>query len=221
MLNKTVLVIGAHGGLGTKLISLFLDSGYTVITPKHTELDITNAESLNEYFSNTINTYNSQVSLVLNLAVKNIDGFLHKQSAKNIKEQLDVNVIGLTNLLAESLKYFRNNNISGRFITISSILSITPIIGTAIYGASKAYADHLIKTTAKENAAKHITVNSIQLGYFDGGLTDLLPADIKENLINKIPVRRLGNITELYNLIQTVQSTEYINGSTLLISGGL
>jgi 3-oxoacyl-[acyl-carrier protein] reductase len=108
----------------------------------------------------------------------------------------------------------------GRIIYISSVLSKNPIRGTGLYSASKSFCDNLIKTYSLENSKYGITSNSIQLGYFEGGLTDKVPIDILQNVKNSISLKRLGKVEEMSNLIKTIIETEYINGTNISITGG-
>jgi NAD(P)-dependent dehydrogenase (short-subunit alcohol dehydrogenase family) len=71
-----------------------------------------------------------------------------------------------------------------------------------------------------ENSKYGITSNSIQLGYFEGGLTDKVPNDILQNVKNNISLKRLGKVKEISSLIKTIISTEYINGTNISITGG-
>jgi acetoacetyl-CoA reductase len=210
---KRILLIGGTGGLGTQIYDL-LNFEYECIKIGSKECDVTNDESV----SNIINKYKADV--IVYLSVKNIDSLIHKHSHDTITQQLNVNLIGFLNVLRHSTNIFREKNF-GRVIYISSILSQRPIRGTGIYSASKAFCDNLIKTYSLENSKYGITSNSIQLGYFDGGLTNKVPNDILDNVLKKIPLKRLGNTSEIVNLIRTIINTEYINGTNISITGGL
>jgi 3-oxoacyl-[acyl-carrier protein] reductase len=108
----------------------------------------------------------------------------------------------------------------GRVIYISSVLSKKPIRGTGIYSASKAFCDSIIKTYSLENSKYGVTSNSIQLGYFEGGLTEKVPTDILQNVKNSISLKRLGRVEEMSKLVKTIIETEYINGTMVSITGG-
>jgi 3-oxoacyl-[acyl-carrier protein] reductase len=94
-------------------------------------------------------------------------------------------------------------------------------MGTSIYSASKAFNDNLVKTIALENAKYHITSNSIQLGYFDGGLTNKVPESIMKQVMEQIPLKRLGAVEELLRAVKFLIETEYVTGSNLTMAGGL
>jgi NAD(P)-dependent dehydrogenase (short-subunit alcohol dehydrogenase family) len=52
-----------------------------------------------------------------------------------------------------------------------------------------------------ENISKNITCNSLQLGYFDGGMTNKLPIKFAETIKESIGLKRFGDIVELYKTI--------------------
>ena len=59
----------------------------------------------------------------------------------------------------------------------------------------------------------------IQLGYFNAGLTHKIPASIQDKLKGDIPSGRWGELNELENVVRCLIQTEYINGTTLKVTG--
>ena len=209
---KKILLFGGTGGLGTEL-HLELANEYECISVGSKTCDVTNEQSV----INILNEINPDI--IVYLSVKNIDGLIHKQTHENVVKQLDVNLVGFLNVLRNCTLPMREMGF-GRIIYISSVLSKNPIRGTGIYSASKSFCENLIKTYSLENSKYGITSNSIQLGYFDGGLTNKVPEEILKNVKNNIPLKRLGNIKEMSDLIKTIIKTEYINGTNISITGG-
>ena len=72
-----------------------------------------------------------------------------------------------------------------------------------------------------ENCSKNITCNTIQLGYFDGGLAHKIPEEIRNKIVKSIPCKRLGSIEELNLSIRFLLGVSYMNGEVLNINGGL
>lgn len=209
---KKVLLIGGTGGLGSK-IAKNLEGEFECISVGSKLCDVTDETKVTEYL-NTID-----YDVIIYLSVKNIDGLLHKQSNEEVKQQLDVNLFGFLNVLRTTTPKLREKGY-GRIIYISSVLSKKPIKGTGIYAASKSFCENIIKTHSLENSKYGITSNTIQLGYFDAGLIDNVPETILNNVISTIPQKRLGKCVEISDLIKTIISTEYINGTTISITGG-
>ena len=209
---KKILLIGGTGGLGNQLIK-HLSLSYTCLSVGSKMLDVTNEEQVKEFLNDV------DYDIIIYLSVKNIDGLIHKQTKETSESQLNVNLFGLLNVLRHCTSKLREKSY-GRVIYISSVLSKKPIRGTGIYSACKAFCDNLIKTYSLENSKYGITSNSIQLGYFEGGLTDKVPVDILQNVKNSISLKRLGKVEEMSTLIKTIIETEYINGTNISITGG-
>jgi NAD(P)-dependent dehydrogenase (short-subunit alcohol dehydrogenase family) len=209
-----MLVFGGTGGLGKKLSPLLAGKyevhclGRESVNTYQTELD-----KLDEFFNR------QQPDIVVNMGIVNIDATLHKLPATRT-DLLDCNIFSATNILSCALRYFRSSKKPGTFIYVSSLLSKRPVFGAGLYSATKAYNDSLIKTAALESAALGITCNSIQLGYFDGGLTYKLPEEFRQSLTKKIPVQRLGTVEDLARTIDYLHQTRYITGTAIELSGG-
>lgn len=213
---KTIVLFGSTGGLGSQLKS-FLDKDYNVIGIGSKDIDVTNYELVKQFFD--IN----DVDIVINLSGYNYDSFIHKYNDKNIdqiKKQVDINVIGTINIVSCCISKMRSKKF-GRIILASSVLAEHPVISTSIYAGCKGFVDSLTKTIAIENADKNINCNSLQLGYFDGGLTHKISNDFKEVIKTNIPSKRWGTIEELYNTVKYLIETPYITGQNINISGGI
>jgi acetoacetyl-CoA reductase len=208
---KKILLFGGTGGLGTKL-QQYLNKNYECISIGSKTCDVTDEMNVKTFLESL------DFDIIIYLSVKNNDGLIHKQSNQSVKEQIDVNLFGFLNVLRYSTEKMREKKF-GRVIYISSILSKNPIRGTGIYSASKSFCDNLIRTYSLENSKYGITSNSIQLGYFDGGLTEKVPEEVLSNVLKMIPLKRLGMVSEMSNLVSTIIETEYINGTNLSITG--
>ena len=215
---KKIVVFGGSGGLGKLLQDevgkRYEDKEYLYLSSK--DVNILKNDEIEDMFHE-----NPQIEQVINLVGLNIDSVIHKLDTKTIKKMVDVNIIGTLNILKESINHFRYNNIEGNIILTSSILSTNPIFGTGLYSASKAFIDNIIKTCSIENSKYKIRCNSIQLGYFDGGMTYTINEEMREKLKETIPLKRYGTGEELYNTIKFLNNNNYITGQTIRISGGL
>jgi NAD(P)-dependent dehydrogenase (short-subunit alcohol dehydrogenase family) len=213
---KKILLIGGSGGLGSQL-SNKLKNYYNVTSVGSKELDVRDYSQCENYFNK------NKFDIVLNFAGVNYDTLVHKINEGNIDDVnnlIDVNIKGSINVTSSCLKSMRENQY-GRIIHISSVLSEKNIIGTSIYSASKAFLDKFVKNISLENIKYHITANTIQLGYFDGGMSYRIPDDFIEMVKKDIGLNRFGSIDELSNTIQFLIENEYITGINLKIDGGL
>ena len=95
--------------------------------------------------------------------------------------------------------------------------------GQVNYSASKAGLSGFTKSLAKEIGSRNITVNSIAPGFIETDMTDFLEGESKEDIINSIPLKRLGKANEVAELAFFLTTNEgaYITGQTIHINGGL
>ncbi len=212
---KKVTILGGTGGLGSQLAPRLSD--YEVTALGSSQLNVTNYEEVSNYFKN------NPADIVINLSGYNKDSFLHKLTADNqdaINKQIDVNIKGTINVVSSCLPGMRENGY-GRIILMSSVLASKPVVSTGVYSGCKGFLDSLAKTTAVENASKNVTCNTLQLGYFDGGLTYKIPEGFRSQVLDTIPAKRWGTIEELENVVRFLINTPYVNGTNLKINGGL
>lgn len=213
---KKMIVFGGNGGLGLKLLPL-LRKKYEVISPTSKEVDITKIENLIQFFEKT------EADIVLNMSGKKNDEFLSNINAynyKNIEEMIDVNIKGNINILSSCLPNMIKKKY-GRIISISSVFSELNIPKNSIYCSSKAFVDRLISNANRENIKYGITCNTIQLGYWDGGMCERVEKKYQDLAKEKIGLKRWGSIEELYNTINFIIDNEYLCGTKIRIDGGL
>jgi len=176
---KTIALFGAGGGLGSQLLPL-LQNKYDVSGIRSSEVDVTNFQQVKSFFES------NQFDVVINLSGYNFDMFAHKiddNSLDELNKQIDINVKGTVNIVSNCLNQMRTQQF-GRIILVSSVLADHPVISTSIYAGCKGFVDSFTKTIALENANKNINCNSLQLGYFDGGLTYKIPESFRDGIKN-------------------------------------
>ena len=79
----------------------------------------------------------------------------------------------------------------------------------------------MVRVAAAENASKRVTINTLRMGYFAGGLTYKMPEEVQCAVREQIPAQTFGSVGDIYNLIKCIIDTEYINGANIDINGGL
>ena len=211
---KTIAVFGGSGGLGSQLSPL-LEGKYNITPISSKMIDITNLQKVKNFF------INNDIDIVINLSGYNYDSFIHKlDNEKEINKIINVNIKGNLNIISSALPKMREKKF-GRIILVSSVLVKNITMGTGLYTGTKAFIDSLTKSVSLENISKGITCNSLQLGYFDGGMCHRLPEKYVEPIKNSIGLKRWGSINELYNTIEYLVNTEYITGQNIEISGGI
>jgi NAD(P)-dependent dehydrogenase (short-subunit alcohol dehydrogenase family) len=111
----------------------------------------------------------------------------------------------------------------GRIVNISSVTGLAGNFGQANYAAAKAGLFGFTKTLALETARKGITVNAIAPGFVKTEMTDKIPAEVLERILDQIPMRRLGDPYEISRVVVFLAQEEsgYITGQIYGINGGL
>jgi NAD(P)-dependent dehydrogenase (short-subunit alcohol dehydrogenase family) len=109
----------------------------------------------------------------------------------------------------------------GRVIHISSIAGMKGVPGTIAYSTAKTGLLGMSKVLANEYARFGVTSNVLILGYFNTGLIDTLNEKSRQKILASIPSKRLGSPSNIVNAIDFLIKSEYVNGSTVNIDGGI
>ena len=111
----------------------------------------------------------------------------------------------------------------GRIINITSIFGQIGQAGQANYSSSKAGLIGLTMAVAREVASRSITVNAVSPGYIETAMTEVLPSELKENILKSIPLARPGSDMDVAHAVRFLASEEagYITGQVLNVNGGI
>ena len=213
---KMIAVFGGSGGLGQKLVPL-LKERYDVISLSSKVVNITRPDEVADFFEQ------NDVDIVLNMSGKKHDAFLsaiQEDEWQSIQDMLDVNINGGINILRYCLPQMIKKKY-GRVIFLSSIFAELNVPRNGLYCASKAFIERLIGTANRENIKYGITCNTLQLGYWDGGMCYQIEQKYQDMAKQKIGLKRWGSIQELYAAIQFLVDTEYACGINLKLGGGV
>lgn len=142
------------------------------------------------------------------------------------EEQFDqvLNINLKSNFLCskEAFAYMKDNG-WGRIVSLSSLAGLHGGINSAAhYSATKAGIIGLTKTLAKQVGKYNITVNCVAPGRIDTAMTRMLSKEQLDEVLARIPIRRLGTVEEVANVITFLASEggSYITGSCVEILGG-
>ena len=237
--GKKALVTGASGGIGAAIATKLHQNG-AMVTLSGTRVEplIKLKEELgdNSFVSrcdlsdgdqvgNLIETVSSQMNgldILINNAGLTMDNLLMRMSDEQWQKVINVNLSATFKLCKDSLRGMMKSR-WGRIINISSVVALTGNPGQSNYSASKAGIIALSKSLASEVASRGITVNCVAPGFIKTSMTEMLTEDQHNQILNKIPVNRMGNAEEIASGVAFLASLEasYITGTTLNINGGM
>jgi acetoacetyl-CoA reductase/3-oxoacyl-[acyl-carrier protein] reductase len=79
----------------------------------------------------------------------------------------------------------------------------------------------LTKSIAVENANRGITINNLNLGYFNIGMITEVPKDFQEITKQKIPTKEFGNPKNIFESIKFIIENDYLNGASIDVNGAI
>ena len=239
--EKIVLITGASRGIGASILTNLVKENYYVCgtaTSEESATSITkkiknfggqgcglkldfSSDNPDEFVKSLIKLHGSP-SIFINNAGITRDNLILRMSNDDWNDVIEVNLstaFRLTKALLKSMVKSR----WGRIVFLSSIVGLSGNAGQANYAAAKAGLGAFCRSLAKEVAKRGITVNSIAPGYIETDMTKSLKDDLKDIVLDSIPISRFGKPEDVANAVSFLISDDasYITGITLNVDGGL
>ena len=226
-----IILTGASGGIGQEIINHLckLDNVIGFYNTTHPDsykgskiiYEKVNIEDKSEVdcFVENWKSKLSNITLVHCAAAK-ADGLAVNYSLTDWDKVVGVNLRGNFILTQALLPRMMEDN-WGRVIHISSHGAIDGDVGTIAYSASKSGLIGMSRVLGKEYARFKITSNVLVLGAFETGLFLELSDEQKNNIQKKIPSKKLGDSSNIVNAIEFLIKSDFVNGSTISIDGGV
>ena len=163
-----------------------------------------------------------RIDILVNNAGITRDGLLLRMKEEDWQSVLQVNLTGTFYCVKAALPTMSRQR-NGRIVNIASIVGAIGNIGQANYAASKAAVIGLTKTVAREYASRNVTVNAVAPGFIDTAMTKDLTDETKEALLSQIPLKRLGQASDIADAVSFLSSEKagYITGHVLHVNGGM
>ena len=235
MKNGNVFISGASKGIGKTIAYNFAKNNYTVVGTSRQEfefdnklenlipikLDVTSRDDIKACFDD-LNDKGLLPNILINNAGITSDQLFLRMKDSDWDNVINTNLNGVFNLSKIFIKNMVKNR-NGRIINISSISGLMGNPGQVNYSSSKAALNGFTKSLAKELGSRNITVNSVAPGFIETDMTSFLDETAKKNVIETIPLKRLGRPEDVAELVLFLASEEasYITGQTISIDGGL
>ena len=184
-------------------------------------IDVSNALDVQNVFDSILKEY-KPVDIVVNNAGITRDGLLVRMKEVDWDLVLNINLKGSFLCSQQAAKQMMKQK-SGAIVNIASIVGVMGNFGQANYSASKAGLIGFTKTLAKEVAPRGIRANAIAPGFIDTEMTRVLEENVRDKLIEQIPLARLGQPRDVSNCVSFLVSEKasYITGQVININGGM
>jgi 3-oxoacyl-[acyl-carrier protein] reductase len=185
------------------------------------KMDVADAEQVKSGFRTALEKFGRLDILVNNAAITR-DGLAVRMKADDWDAVLRTNLTG-AHLCAQQAMSVMMRARYGRIINVTSVVAETGNPGQANYVSAKAGVIGLTRALALELSSRNITVNAVAPGFVVSPMTDALPQEVKDALVAKVPLGRMGKDDEVAAAIVFLASDEasYITGAVLDVNGGL
>lgn len=240
--GKIALVTGASRGIGQAIALKLAQNGAFVfgtatsekgaeainalfdkenIAGKGLVLDVTNAEQIDalmDYFSDN----DQNPSILINNAGITADNLLLRMDDEEWFKVIETNLNSIYRMSKACIKpMFRAR--WGRIISIGSVVGSSGNSGQVNYTAAKAGVVGFSKSLAQEIGSRGITVNVVAPGFIDTDMTTALPDMVKDEMLKRIPMRKLGQAEDIAETVAFLASdgAKYITGETIHVNGGM
>lgn len=240
--GKVIFITGAGQGIGKAIALRFSEEGVKVVIADinnftcHAvadeinasggeaiaiQLDVSDLESFTLAIKEGFEHFGSVDILVNNAGIVR-DKLILRMTEEDWDIVQKVNLKGCFNGIKAVIPLMMKKRF-GRIINIASVVALSGNPGQANYVASKAGIIGLTKSVAKELASRNITVNAVAPGYIGTDITAELSDKIKENLIQQIPLKKIGSPEDIAGAVLFLASEDasYITGQTISVNGGL
>lgn len=244
-MSKLAVITGGAKGLGAAMAERLLADGFRVeawdlkveTAVKHANfsiraLDVTDEAQVKAASQDYLQKFGIP-HVVINNAGITQDALLHKMTLTQFERAWKVSVQGtflvtqaLGSAMREEASALQKKNAQPAFrriIALSSIAGITGNVGQANYAAAKAAVVGFVKSVAKEWGRYNISAVAVAPGLMKTEMTQTIPPEVLQNFIERTPLKRMGEPSELAGLISYLAREEsaFLTGEVLSFSGGL
>ena len=239
--NRIAFITGASRGIGRACAISLAAAGHRVILAARNldklqdtaeairatggqadpvEIDMTSPDSIKAAFAKAKEI--GRIDILVNNAAITKDGLAMRMKAEDWNTVIQTNLTGAFLTIQHVLPGMMKER-WGRVVNISSVVAEAGNAGQSNYVASKAGLIGLTKAIAQEMASRGVTANAVAPGFIDTDMTAVLPPEVKEKILQSIPLKRFGTAEDVAAAVRFLCSEEasYITGHVLDVNGGM
>lgn len=241
--DKVAIVTGSSRGIGAGIAQMLAAQGAKVVVNHRNspggaeevvaaikdaggeavviQADVSQNSEAQRLVKDSIDTF-GQIDILVNNAGTTRDKLLMQMKDEDWQTVIDANLSSVYYCSKAVVRPMMKKK-TGRIINITSVVGLAGQAGQTNYAASKAGIIGFTKSLAKEVGSRNITVNAIAPGFIPTALTEVLPEQQMQAVIETTPVGRLGTIEDVgvATLFLASDEAAFITGQVLSVDGGL
>lgn len=242
--NKVAIVTGGTRGIGYAVVEKFLQNGATVVLfgsrqetvtkavaslkEKNENWEVsgawptlTDADAMTAEMSKIKDKY-GRIDILVNNAGISDSASIEKYTADHFSKIMDLNVNAVINGILPVVEIMKQQG-GGCILNTSSMVSICGQPSGVAYPTSKYAVNGLTWSLARELGSFHIRVNAVAPGITRTDMVAALPKEMIQPLINRIPLRRIGETEDVANAFLFLASdmASYVTGEILSVDGAM
>jgi 3-oxoacyl-[acyl-carrier protein] reductase len=239
--GKVGVITGGARGIGLSIAELFVREGAKVVLVDMNDADlekaathlrergaevlplkanVTKVGEVASFVDETVKKFGT-IDLLVNNAGITRDHLLLRMSEENFDAVVNVNLKGVF-LCGQAVAKVMFKKKYGKIVNISSIARHGNF-GQSNYSATKAGVVAMTKTWAQELSRYNINVNAVAPGFIATEMTAAIPAEVKEEMMKRIPLARAGEPKEIAEVVTFLCSdaAAYVQGEVIAVNGGM
>jgi 3-oxoacyl-[acyl-carrier protein] reductase len=240
--QRTAVVTGAGRGIGKAIALQLASAGVKVLVISQNPascgataeeirqaggqadayaVDVSNRPAVAEVCARILKEH-EKVDILVNNAGITRDNLLLRMSDEDWDQVISTNLSSVFYFLKGLVPTMARQR-WGRIINISSVSGVMGNAGQINYSAAKAGMLGLTKSVAREFASRKVTCNAVAPGFIETDMTAVLGAELAEQAMKNIPLKRFGKADEIAGLVCYLASEEsgYITGQVFSVDGGM
>ena len=241
--KRVVFVTGGMGGIGSAICRRLGAAGHTIVAgclPGYdkkdewlgamrkegwrvhaAEGDVSDYDSCASMFYN-IRAVVGSIDILVNNAGITRDSIFKRMTERDWNVVINTNLNSVFNVTRQVIDGMVERG-WGRIVNISSVNAIKGQFGQTNYSAAKAGMAGFSKALAQEVVKKGVTVNTVSPGYVETDMVMAIRAEIRQQIIDSIPMGRLAKPEEIAAVVAFLVSEEagYITGANISVNGGM